>query len=43
MFVYKKENGQLKPFRGIPKTNVKRAMNKVHCALKKLIIEILLR
>ena len=41
-FVYKKEKGQLKPSRGIPKANVKCAINKVNCVLKKLIFEILL-
>ena len=32
MFTYKKEKGQLKSLRGIPKAKVKCALNKVNCA-----------
>ena len=32
IFTYKKENGQLKSLRGIPKAKVKCALNKVNCA-----------
>ena len=36
IFVYKKEKEQLKSLRGIPKTKVKCAVNKVNCVFKKI-------
>ena len=35
VFVYNKENQQLKSLNGIPKANVKCAVNKVNCVIKK--------
>ena len=36
IFAYKKEKGQLKSIRGIPKAKVTSAVNKVNCVLKKI-------